>query len=361
MSRLSGASNDVLRVLCVLAATSLAIGAGARRSPAEPEPFRVALAHILVRLREAPEPADRPRRDRDAAHRLALDLRRQALAPNADFTALCKRHSEDLDRRANGGYLGTVMRQELSDAFGALEAAAFELQVGEISPVVASPLGFHILRRVGLEEWRGREIFIALAPPSTAVERSRHTALALAGRVVKLARLPGASFATLARRYSDGRERIRDGELGVFGRGERPPEICETIASLEVGEISEPVESESGFHVVLREPLDARRFALIRIPAVDDGGSSRDAKELAERVRQTAANRVQDFAALARRHSDHPRARYGGDLGRLPAERLPRHLRAAGAKLKVGHVSTLIENRRVFFILARLADDSLPR
>jgi len=121
------------------------------------------------------------------------------------------------------------------------------------------------------------------------------------------------------------------------------------------------VESESGFHVVLREPLDARRFALIRIPAVDDGGSSRDAKELAERVRQTAANRVQDFAALARRHSDHPRARYGGDLGRLPAERLPRHLRAAGAKLKVGHVSTLIENRRVFFILARLADDSLPR
>ena len=171
MSRLSGASNDVLRVLCVLAATSLAIGAGARRSPAEPEPCRVARAHILVRLREAPEPADRPRRDRDAAHRLALDLRRQALAPNADFTALCKRHSEDLDRRANGGYLGTVMRQELSDAFGALEAAAFELQVGEISPVVASPLGFHGLRRVGLEEWRGREIFIALAPPSTAVER----------------------------------------------------------------------------------------------------------------------------------------------------------------------------------------------
>jgi parvulin-like peptidyl-prolyl isomerase len=292
------------------------------------------------------------KRDLDTARQLALGLREKVLAADADFAALAMEHSEDVDRRANGGYLGTVIRRELSDAFDDFEKAAFALEIGGFSEVVESPLGFHILRRVPLEEWRGRVIFVGFKLPSGGAKRSREEALALAEKVVRLARRPRADFATLARRYSEGPERIKNGALGVFGRGERPSNLCDAFAKLVVGEISEPVESKDGFHVLLSEPLDARRFALIRIPPGEDEEGTRDAKELAKSVRRLAT--TQDFAALAREHSDHARAKYGGDLGSLPAERLPPYLREAGAKLKKGRVSQVIEDRRGLFVLKRL-------
>lgn len=67
---------------------------------------------------------------------------------------------------------------------------------------------------------------------------------------------PEATFDTLMHEYSEdtGLENYPDGY--TFGAGEIVDEFYDTAISLEVGEISEPVESTYGFHIVLRLPLD---------------------------------------------------------------------------------------------------------
>jgi parvulin-like peptidyl-prolyl isomerase len=83
-------------------------------------------SHILV--------SDRP---------LAIDLHKKILA-GEKFEALAKTHSEDTASAAKGGDAGFLLPGSLVPEF---ENALFKLKKGEISEVVASPYGFHLIRR----------------------------------------------------------------------------------------------------------------------------------------------------------------------------------------------------------------------
>jgi peptidyl-prolyl cis-trans isomerase SurA len=69
----------------------------------------------------------------------------------------------------------------------------------------------------------------------------------------------GADFAQLARRYSDGPEAADGGELGWFAQGSLTPELDRAAFSLGDGEISEPVESPAGWHLVTVEQREGRQ------------------------------------------------------------------------------------------------------
>lgn len=100
-------------------------------------PEQVRVRHILVAV---PEDADAAARD--SARQEAEQLREQ-VAAGADFAELAASSSDDPQSGSRGGELGWVARGQTVAPF---EEAAFALQAGELSPVVETRFGFHVLQ-----------------------------------------------------------------------------------------------------------------------------------------------------------------------------------------------------------------------
>lgn len=99
-------------------------------------PEKIRLSHIFIRF-EPGESTDQPTQARRKIERIAAQL-----AQGADFAALAKDYSEE-PRREYGGDLGYIHRGQILPQ---LETAAFEMAVGETSPIVTTGHGFHLLR-----------------------------------------------------------------------------------------------------------------------------------------------------------------------------------------------------------------------
>lgn len=101
------------------------------------------VSHILITA-DASDSAEH----KAAARKKADDLRTQALAKPADFAKLAREHSQDPGSAAQGGDLGFFARGAMVAAF---EDAAFALKEGEISPVVETEFGYHILHLAAIK------------------------------------------------------------------------------------------------------------------------------------------------------------------------------------------------------------------
>lgn len=99
--------------------------------------LRVKARHILFDLPEGATEAQR-----DSVRALAEEVREQAVS-GQDFAALAREHSDEPGAQQRGGDLGWFGRGDMVKPF---EDAAFALQPGEISPVVESPFGLHVIR-----------------------------------------------------------------------------------------------------------------------------------------------------------------------------------------------------------------------
>lgn len=97
------------------------------------------------------------------------------------------------------------------------------------------------------ERVRVRTILFAI--DATADERAVARARAKAAEVRALA-LGGKDFAALARQFSDGPGADQGGELGSFKRGELERALEEVVFGLKPGEVSEPVRTDAGFHLL---------------------------------------------------------------------------------------------------------------
>ena len=99
-------------------------------------PEKIRLSHILIRFAPG-ENTDQPTQARRKMETIAAQL-----TQGADFAALAKDYSEE-PRREYGGDLGYVERGQILPQ---LETVAFELEVGETSPILTTGHGFHLLR-----------------------------------------------------------------------------------------------------------------------------------------------------------------------------------------------------------------------
>ena len=99
-------------------------------------PAQVRASHILFKLEG---------KDEKAVQALAEDVLKKAQAPGADFAALAKQYSEDDSNNTNGGDLDYFGRGRMVAEF---EQAAFSMKAGEISNLVKTAFGFHIIKVV---------------------------------------------------------------------------------------------------------------------------------------------------------------------------------------------------------------------
>ena len=109
--------------------------------PAKEVPEEIAASHVLISYKGAER--SEAERSKEEAEALAAEVLQKARAEGADFAELASQHS-DGPTKDKGGDLGTFKKGTMAPAF---EEAAFALEVGEISDVVETPFGFHIIKR----------------------------------------------------------------------------------------------------------------------------------------------------------------------------------------------------------------------
>jgi len=153
----------------------------------------------------------------------------------------------------------------------------------------------------------------------------------------------GADFAELARRHSeDPGSAPQGGDLGFVRRGQFVKEFETAVFSLSPGEVSEPIETEFGLHII--ELIERRgdavhpRHILIRIARSEVDHEAVIAVLDSLRKRALAGD---DFAALARKFSEYKEtALIGGSLGLTELNNVDKSILPAVQNLQTGEISS---------------------
>jgi parvulin-like peptidyl-prolyl isomerase len=209
----------------------------------------MAASHILISYVGAMSAAPTVVRGREDAKVLAEKLRARAAA-GEDFSALAKEFSAD-PSKSRGGSVGNFDKGTM---VGPFETATEALAVGEISPVVESPFGFHIIRRDMMSQIHCAQIvvgFAGSARPIEGVTRSKEQA-AVRAAAARADLDAGVPWEVLVRKYTDGPGKDDQGDLGWFSRRQLMPVLDEAAFALAPGETSAVVESAVGFHLLHR-------------------------------------------------------------------------------------------------------------
>jgi peptidyl-prolyl cis-trans isomerase SurA len=171
------------------------------------------------------------------------------LAAGEEFGDLAIRVS-DGQQALERGDLGWRRGPEIPSLFA---DAVSTMEVGDTSPIITSPSGYHIIkladRRSGetimIEQYKARHILIE---PNELI--SREQAVARLSQL-KLRLEGGADFAQLAKTHSDDRgSALEGGELGWVSPGQMVAEFEEVMTAIEIGRISPIFESEFGLHIL---------------------------------------------------------------------------------------------------------------
>ena len=173
-----------------------------------------------------------------------------SLHHGADFGDLARRYSQHTTASA-GGDLGSYFAR--GTFLAEFEAAAFNLKPGEVSDVVETEQGFHIIKLI---DRRGEEIHVAQILIKPTVNSAGEALMRDSLRMIRDRALKGEDFAALARAFSDDPEtKSFGGALGKSHVEDFAPEQRGVVDSLNPGEISQPVhiaypDGRSGFQIV---------------------------------------------------------------------------------------------------------------
>jgi len=196
-------------------------------------------------------------------------------------------------------------------------------------------------------------ILVAPQPADSVREAALAKITALAKRLQA-----GESFAKVASESSDCPSAKYGGSLGLLKLGDlNNPPFEEAARKLAVGEVSPPVLTEFGYHLIKVEGIEGDqvrlRHILVKIePTPDD---LKRAADLAEVVRTEIVDGA-DFAKEAAQYSsDFASKDKGGLIGEIPVETLPAEIRDLIKGLPAGGIAPLMKDPRGFRILKVLA------
>jgi peptidyl-prolyl cis-trans isomerase SurA len=205
--------------------------------------------HILLKA-----PLNAAQTDIEAAQQKADSLLKEA-AGGANFEKLAKANSQAADA-SKGGDMGFQSSSKLPPEF---VTAAATLRPGQVNPsVIRTNDGFEIVRLV---ERRSGQSATSADAPKLVQTHVRHILLrvgdgmsepAAREKLLEIKRdvLSGGDFSKFARTYSQDGSASQGGDLGWISPGETVPEFERAMNALQDNQISDPVRSEYGYHLI---------------------------------------------------------------------------------------------------------------
>jgi peptidyl-prolyl cis-trans isomerase SurA len=186
---------------------------------------------------------------------------------------------------------------------------------------------------------------ILIAVPQEASTEQVDDAARRAADVYKRAS-NGEDFAKLAVAYSNSQTALEGGSLGWRKGSELPTFLTDVVAKLKPGQVSEPLRTPTGFHIVrlndvraagksIERQVHVRHILMKTTELADDATVRGKLMQLRERIL-----RGEDFAGLAETNSEDPgSASQGGDLGWTAPEELSSEFEKVIEGLKEGEIS----------------------
>jgi len=217
------------------------------KAPGSDSATEYELAHVLVRIPEqaSPERVDQARQRAEKA--------RAEAGAGGDFARIAASYSDSPDA-LRGGAMGWRAADRLPEIFA---AALRPMRPGDVSEVLRSPAGFHVLKLIGrrggqpqigggaVVQTRTRHILVRTNELVSEADAQRR----LNGLRERMT-LGKADFAELARLHSEDGSASRGGDLDWVYPGDMVPEFERAMAELKPGEISAPVKSPFGWHLI---------------------------------------------------------------------------------------------------------------
>lgn len=201
------------------------------------------IAHILIRIPEAAT-TEQIQQQRARAQKVLDELRK-----GADFAQLSASYS-DASNALDGGNMGWRRASQLPTVFADALAG---MQPGQVSDIIRTSNGFHILKLIDkrgqnakmvVQQTHVRHILIKTNELVSEAD-AKNRLLQIRERL-----LNGAKFEDMARQYSDDSSAAKGGDLGWVSPGETVPEFERAMNALKPGEISQPVQTPFGFHLI---------------------------------------------------------------------------------------------------------------
>ncbi|VVD77480.1 peptidylprolyl isomerase [Pandoraea soli] len=224
--------------------TFLAAQRGATATPSETE-YR--LSEILVKLPEGASP------DQVSAAQKKADEALDKAKAGGDFAALAKQYSDASDA-ASGGDMGFRIPERIPDLY---LSQIQKLKPGTVVPqVLRSDNGFHVIKLVETRKQGGeqgmtvpqihaRHILIRVGD-GVSEAQARQKLLDIKAKI----EAGKGDFADFARQFSVDGSASQGGDLGWISPGETVPAFERAMSELKDGQISDPVRSEYGYHLI---------------------------------------------------------------------------------------------------------------
>ncbi|HOT88307.1 MAG TPA: peptidylprolyl isomerase [Bacteroidales bacterium] len=235
----------------------------------------VRASHILIRISPNASPADTLK-----AYQKIMNIRNRIVNNKEDFGKVAAETSDDqyakdqpatetkAATKGNKGELGYFTALDLIYSF---ETAAYTTNIGSVSMPIRTDYGYHLIYVTDKKPAMGRvqvsHIIVTLFPSSTAADSAKAKA-----KIFEISDSikAGVSFEEMARKFSDDKtSAVKGGVIPMFGVNRMVPEFITAIAKLKkVGDVSEPVQTAYGWHVIKLlehqpiEPLDSIKSSL---------------------------------------------------------------------------------------------------
>lgn len=205
-----------------------------------PVPEEFTLSHIL----RVPKPDSAVENKTRSFLQAILD----SIRAGGNFADFARRYSIDATA-SSGGDLGWAKRGDYVQEF---EEAVFRLKEGEISNVIKTQFGYHIVQ---LLERRGESVHVRHILMRVEKSPASDSATIAELRALKQRVEAGESFAELARKHSEDEEtKSVGGDLGTFTADQLQPDFLRALQMMKEGEISEPLQTTMGtsygYHIV---------------------------------------------------------------------------------------------------------------
>ena len=202
------------------------------------------LGHILVAVAENMNSAQIQQKKERA------DLAYGKLKEGADFSKVASEFSDAADA-AQGGIVDWRPASQLGPQFAELLGT---LQPGDLTQIIQSPAGFHIFKLIDrriqevptvvIDQTQARHILIKINE-LTSDSDAKLKIVKLKERLDK-----GENFEELAKLYSEDASNSTGGNLGWLSPGDTVPAFEQAMNALTPGQVSEPVKSQFGWHLI---------------------------------------------------------------------------------------------------------------